>query len=657
MPSNLFFFQKKKKKEEKLSYYSLILFLHLSLIDIAPSNNFLGLLPPPYSMSTLKSTLPIFQTSSLSSSSSTSYTNPYSSQTLPNHTSYSYRSNSPLYPEVSSYSMSSSMYRSAPSSSSSAAAVPLTSGLSIPKPSQFHQTREKEKFELSTLNDKFADYVEKVRYLEAQNKKVQMETTLLNEKQQNNCQRIKTMFENELAQLKETVDKLFKDKNTLSYAAKDAQVSYFNQKTVFFFIFLFRIQNAIHPLRQRLTQTFKECDSSKYDTEKIERQLSSVEGDILMYKRRLAHQDDEHTQWKQLITHVQRLLLQAKNETHNETLARSTTEQTIKQLRLDLTKLRDQHQQKLQDLKQTSLIFAPNSNNDRAHMFKSELSSAIRKIRQDFEKQNDQQRNELYVQFTQDYDNIARQYPDLAHLFLNEREQERIKQDEDRVRTDLQRIKTESSLLKQKNADLKLRTRELQINLEMSVDENKRFEQLQQNEIDQMKLKQERISKDYEEVITKQTSLEKEIETYRNLLEGTMKTVVDTITDEYNSSQTNQTKTTTTPQQHNTYSQRAARSSSVDRNSSSPYISSSRYNGHPNAYSRFTTFKSNGIDSTATEPAVDIPVTNENGLAQSKSVGDLSTQNGLTTVETNGITNGSSPPSTRPTTILQTRRN
>ena len=45
--------------------------------------------------------------------------------------------------------------------------------------------------------------------------------------------------------------------------------------------------------------------------------------------------------------------------------------------------------------------------------------------------------------------------------------------------------------------------------------------------IDQWKLKQERVSKDYDEVINKQTSLEKEIETYRNLLEGTMKTMVD----------------------------------------------------------------------------------------------------------------------------------
>jgi hypothetical protein len=174
-------------------------------------------------MSTLKSTLPLFQTSSLSSSSSTSFTNTYIPQTSPNNNNnqipYSYRSNSSLYTDSnntgnSSYPMSSSTYRS----STSSPAFP------IPKPSVFHQAREKEKFELSTLNDKFADYVEKVRYLEAQNKKVQMETNLISEKQQTNCQRVKTMFETEVVQLKEAVEKLFKDKNTINYAAKDAQV-------------------------------------------------------------------------------------------------------------------------------------------------------------------------------------------------------------------------------------------------------------------------------------------------------------------------------------------------------------------------------------------------------------------------------------------------
>lgn len=183
-------------------------------------------------MSSLKSTLPLFQTSSLSSSSPTSFTNSYVTQTSTNnntnnsnHTPYSYRSNSTLYTDSnnignSSYPMSSTTYRSSTSSSSS------SSPFALLKPSPFQQTREKEKFELSTLNDKFADYVEKVRYLEAQNKKVQMETNLISDKQQTNCQRIKTMFETEIAQLKEIADKLFKDKNSLSYAVKDAQVSF-----------------------------------------------------------------------------------------------------------------------------------------------------------------------------------------------------------------------------------------------------------------------------------------------------------------------------------------------------------------------------------------------------------------------------------------------
>jgi hypothetical protein len=189
----------------------------------------------------------------------------------------------------------------------------------------------------------------------------------------------------------------------------------------------------------------------------------------------------------------------------------------------------------------------------------------------------------------------------------------------------------------------------------MSLDENKRFEQLQQNEINQLKSKQERISKDYEDVITKQTSLEKEIETYRNLLEGTMKTVVDTITDDYNAATANQQQQQQ-QQQSNGLSQRLPRSASVDRSSSSPYLSTSRLNGHTNSYSRFTTYKPNENEPKISSPVIDIPTTNENGLATSKSVGDLSVKNGLHSVETNGISNGSSPPSNRPPTVLQTRR-
>ncbi|CAF1019480.1 unnamed protein product [Adineta ricciae] len=483
---------------------------------IVPSNIFLGLLPLPYSLSTLKNSLPVSQPSTSSSSSSLGATcvPQTSTNSKSNNTYTSSRLHSPSFADSNQFenqsaSMSASTYRN--------------SSYTMTKPPLYTQAREKERFELSTLNDKFADYVEKVRYLEAQNKKIQMEANLLTEKEQENTQKIKLKFETEIAQLRQAAEQLFKDKNDTFSTAQTTH-------------------NTLLPLKQQLNQTFRERDSAKYDTEKVERQLSSIEGDIIMFKRRLAHQDNEQNQWKQLTGHIQRLLVQTGNEIHTESLGRASAEQKTKQLHAEIARLREQQQQKLKEVKQSALMAGSNTTNDRAHVFKSELSNAIRRVRQDFERENDTHRNELCTQFSQSYDSIIRQYPDLAYLFMNEREQERIRLEEDRVRLEIQRVRADINALKQKTAELKLHIREVQIKAELMTDENQRVEKLQQNQINQFKSQHEKTAQDYEDVISKQTSLEKEIETYRNLLEGTMKPVVDNITDEYNTMTANNAK-------------------------------------------------------------------------------------------------------------------
>ena len=185
-----------------------------SFVGTAPSENFLGLPPPAYSLSALESSLPSFQTSP-PSPSDTDASNLSSGQrafSRDRRNSRSFAGLNYLGNGSASLSvMSSSTYRS--------------SAYPISKPSVFQQTREKEKFELSTLNEKFADYVEKVRYLEAQNKKIQLDSGLLTDKQDEQCQRIKSIFEVEILQLKEAIENIFKDKTAMTIAAKEAQVS------------------------------------------------------------------------------------------------------------------------------------------------------------------------------------------------------------------------------------------------------------------------------------------------------------------------------------------------------------------------------------------------------------------------------------------------
>ena len=165
-------------------------------------------------MSVLESTLPSFQTSSLFPTYKT--TSIPQTSTNNNHISYSLEKHSTL-PSTDLNNVRDQSYP-----------MPLATYTrtlsSISKPNVFNQKREKERFELSTLNDKFADYVEKVRYLESQNKKIQMDTNLLHDKQQANCQRIKTIFDKEITQLKERAEKLFHDKNATFTAAQIAQV-------------------------------------------------------------------------------------------------------------------------------------------------------------------------------------------------------------------------------------------------------------------------------------------------------------------------------------------------------------------------------------------------------------------------------------------------
>ena len=354
------------------------------------------------------------------------------------------------------------------------------------------ENREKEKRELSQLNDKFASYVERVRFLEVHNKKLQMELEALKNRAGGESGKIREMYEIELREAKHLIDETSKDKANAELKARTCE-------------------EDAERFRKRYADVLNNRNADKARIDDLNKQIAENEAEINLLKRRLGDLEDEAKRYKletqRLLGEIQRITA----ELDTETLQRVQLENEKNGLEEELSFIRQMHAQELEDLRQKAFL---DVGLDSSQFFKSELANAIREIRNEYEQINNNQRAEMeqwYRMKIQEVQNRGR--PEAADTAIAREEARKL-----RIAVSDQR--REIANMKARNAELDARIKEIEELLLTEQKDGKALIDEKDMEISELRRRQAELMSDYEELTKMKTTLEEEIHTYRRLLEG-----------------------------------------------------------------------------------------------------------------------------------------
>ena len=239
--------------------------------------------------------------------------------------------------------------------------------------SGLRETREKEKRELGELNDRFAGYVERVRFLEAQNKKLQMELNVLKGKWGQETKQIEKMYQIELDEARSVLNDTSKTKDSIK-------------------IKLNRAENEFESLKKKYYDLEKYLNADKDRIKSLQDQIAANESEIGLLRRRLNDLQDEEKRYKQETQRVRNEIERVSNELENEMKQRLMLENDKQSLEEELCFIKEVHAKEIEEIKHLAF---QESGIDPSQFFKSELSTAIREIREEYESLNLSQRSEM----------------------------------------------------------------------------------------------------------------------------------------------------------------------------------------------------------------------------------------------------------------------
>jgi len=353
-------------------------------------------------------------------------------------------------------------------------------------------SRDKEKKDMQDLNERFASYIEKVRFLEAQNRKLADELDKLKSKWGKETTAIKAMYQAELDEARRLLDDAEKEKARLEIRATS-------------------LEEQIEETRAQL-EDLKNARAQDRDTIASQnQQLSEYEAEISVLRRRIEQLENDRERDKREITRLTEALNRARVDLDNETLAHIDAENRRQTLEEELEFLKQVHEQEMKEL--AALAYRDTTQENR-EFWKNEMGNALREIQATYDEKLDSMRGELETYY---------------NLKIQEFRTGATRQNMETVHSkeESKRLRGTIADLRAKLADLEARNAQLEKELEcMRRDFEEREREFEaentelKNEVVKLRAEMEAILKELQDLMDTKLGLELEIAAYRKLLEG-----------------------------------------------------------------------------------------------------------------------------------------